>query len=64
MKHWRSDNTERLRAYLDENGFLPDELPHTPEHIRLRVIAALADDLGADRIPLAFVDRIIGMLPP
>lgn len=64
VRHWRTKNTERLRAYFEEHGFLLSDAPLELDEIRLRTMAAVADDLGAGRIKQDRVDRIIGMLPP
>ncbi len=63
VKHWRADNTERLREYLGEHGYLSNEMPLSADAIRIRTLAAVADDLRSGRIDNTVVERIIGSLP-
>ena len=60
---WQSKNTEGLREYFEENGFLPGEAPLSPEAMRLQVLAAVEQDLRAHRLEVSFIDRVLGSLP-
>lgn len=39
IRHWRQNNTDTLRAYFEEGGYLPVETPVSAEEIRLRLMA-------------------------
>ncbi len=59
VSNWRSDNTDRLREYLEEEGYLSMQPPLTQQDLRVRVLAAVADELHAGLIEHAVIDRIV-----
>jgi hypothetical protein len=63
VARWRAKNTDGLREHFEENGYLPEAAPLQAEEIRVRVMAAVAEDLNAGRIEQTLVDRIVGSLP-
>jgi hypothetical protein len=63
IKRWRQANTENLKSYFESQGYLTTEEPLRKVDIRIRVVAAVADDLRDDRITEAVIDRILGSLP-
>ena len=63
VSRWRTKNTEGLREYFEENGFLVNDAPLEPETIRIQVLAAVEKDLRDHRIDVSFIDRMIGSLP-
>ncbi|MCF7974589.1 MAG: hypothetical protein K9N55_12290 [Phycisphaerae bacterium] len=60
---WQSKNTEGLREYFEENGYISTETPLSPEAIRLQVLAAVEQDLKTHRIEVSLIDRVLGSLP-
>ena len=60
---WRSKSTDRLREYLEENGFLTDIDPLQPEEIRVRIVGSVAEELRNGIIDLQQINRILGGLP-
>ncbi len=62
VSRWRKSNTEGLRAYFEENGYLANAVPLPPEELRVRVLAAVADDLAAERLNPEHVERILASL--
>lgn len=64
VKYWRTDNTDRLREHFLEHGYLSDEPPLSISEIRVRILAAVADDVCAGRISQAFIDRLVDSLRP
>lgn len=60
VSNWRSDNTERLRDYFEEEGYLSQQSPLEMRDVRVRVMAALADELHSGLLDHTFVDRVIG----
>lgn len=63
VTRWRHDNTEALRGYFAENGYLTYDSSLTATEIRVRIIAALSEDLKSGLLDDAKIDRIIGSLP-
>jgi hypothetical protein len=63
VPRWRAANTERLREFFEAGGYLPEGPPLTPDEIRTRVMAAVADDLAAGRIEQPCIERIMAALP-
>lgn len=62
IKRWRQVNTEKLQSFFESQGYLTTDERLQISDIRVRVMAAVADDLRADRIPKDTVDRILGAL--
>lgn len=59
VRLWRSDSTERLRVFFEEEGYLSFQMPLTREDLRVRVMAAVAEELHSGVIEHAVVDRIL-----
>ena len=60
---WLTKNTERLRDFFYEKGYSSILSPLKRADIRIRMIAAVSDDLREGRIEESLIDRIIGQLP-
>ena len=60
VARWRETGTICLRDFFETNGFLVSDEPLSAADIRVRVLAAVADDLREDRLTDAFVDRVVG----
>ena len=60
VSHWRSTNTESLREYLEDEGYLPDTAPLSPDDIRARTLTAVAPDVAEGRIHEDLLNRILG----
>jgi energy-coupling factor transporter ATP-binding protein EcfA2 len=63
ISRWRVKSTEALRAFFEQEGFLPDSDLLTEADIRLRVMAAVADELKSGIVGQALIDRIVASLP-
>ena len=63
LKRWRAANTQRLREYFEEHGFLSKDAPLTPDTIRMRVLAAVACEVRDGLLSLAWIERLLGQLP-
>jgi len=63
VSRWRTKNTEILRQFFEEDGFLSADDPLQPDEIRIRVVAAVADELREGRFETRLVDRIVASLP-
>ena len=61
--HWRQDNTERLQAYFEENDYLTRDSRLDAESVRVRILAAVANDIKQGHIDESIIDRVIGSLP-
>jgi len=62
VPRWRQENTESLRGYFTENGYLTHESPLDAKEIRVRVLAVVSEDLQSGRLDDGMIDRIIGSL--
>jgi len=63
VANWRCDRTEALREYFECEGYLSDVDPLTRTELRMRVLAAVSSEIGADVLDTGFVDRTIAALP-
>lgn len=63
VKYWRAENTERLREYFVEQGFLSNETPQSIDEIRACTLTAIAEALRTGDIDEAVIQRIIISLP-
>jgi hypothetical protein len=63
IKYWRSGTTEKLRDYLDENGYLDDRKRLSQDEIRIEVPARADRDpvYGQDDGP--WIERLVAGLP-
>ena len=64
VRYWRSDKTDQLREFLRERGYLSDDGQLSPDDIRVRVMASVADEIRDGLITQSYVDRLIQVLPP
>jgi len=63
VKYWRADNTEKLREYFVEHGYLPQREPLEREMIQTRALASVADKIRTGAIDRAWVDAMVASLP-
>lgn len=63
VKRWRSDKTEALRRFFEENGHLPGTRPFSQEELRARTLAAVAAEVRSGMLEHAWVDRLLARLP-
>lgn len=56
---WRKKSTASLRAFFESEGFLTSDEPLSAEDIRVRVQAAVADELRDGSLPGSFIDRVV-----
>ena len=62
VSNWRSDNTEKLREYLEDEGYLALQPPLEPQEVRVRTIARIAEELGSGLIDVEAVEKIMAGL--
>jgi hypothetical protein len=63
VSRWRSKNTEALREYFEENGYMSTDARLSPEAMRIQVLAAVQQDLQTHRVEVSLIDRVLGSLP-
>ncbi|MAE67532.1 MAG: hypothetical protein CMJ18_25010 [Phycisphaeraceae bacterium] len=63
ISRWLKRNTESLRDYFEEHGYLPRAAPQSPAEIRPRVLASIAGDVHDGRVEARIADVVIGKLP-
>lgn len=63
ISRWRSSNTDQLRTFLEEHGYLDRESPLGRDEIHHRVLSVVGHDVGAGRLDDAWLDRMIASLP-
>ena len=59
VERWRQNNTASLREYFLDQGHLPAEAPLSPADLRVRVLAAVADDLRSQRLPRERLEQVL-----
>ena len=59
---FRTAAAEQLRDYFIENGYLSTSTPLRIDEIRVRVVAAVSEDLAARRIDQDNIDELIGSI--
>lgn len=63
VPRWQNKNTEILREYFREHGYLSDEIPLTVDQIRTHVLAASSTDINNGLLPTSLIERILRSLP-
>ncbi|MEQ9616830.1 MAG: hypothetical protein RLN60_02215 [Phycisphaerales bacterium] len=63
ISRWRSSNTDQLRTFLEEHGFLDRESPLGRDEIHHRVLSVVGHDIEAGHLDDAWLDRMIASLP-
>jgi len=63
ISRWRSNNTDQLRTFLEDHGFLDRESPLGRDEIHHRVLIAVGHDIETRHIDNAWIDRMIASLP-
>lgn len=63
IRRWPSAKTDELQSYLENSGYLSTETVLSPQEIRIRVLAAVAEAMSKHLIDSAQIDRIVGSLP-
>ncbi len=63
VKRWQSRNTDRLRTYFEENGYLSSDSCLAPEDIRLRTLAIVANEVKNGTLEQAWINRLVAQLP-
>jgi hypothetical protein len=63
VKRWHQSRTDKLRQYLCDAGHLDEQACIDADAIRMRVLAAVADDLAGGVIDDATVRRVLAALP-
>jgi hypothetical protein len=59
VARWREKSTASLRDFFESEGFLASDEPLSAEDIRVRVQAAVADELGDGSLTGSFIDRVV-----
>jgi DNA repair exonuclease SbcCD ATPase subunit len=63
VSRWRSANTDALRDYFVEQGYLTTDEQLSVGEIRTRALASVADEIRREEIQQAVIDRMIAQLP-
>ncbi len=63
VKRWRASKTEQLEGFLAENGYLPGREPLEPEQIRVRALAAVAEQVREGLVDPAWLEAMAESLP-
>lgn len=63
LPHWRQDNTELLREWLEREGYLDPNPRLTPDEIRVHLRENCRRELVAGRLDTLFLDRVVHELP-
>ena len=62
ISNWRSDNTEKLRDYFEGEGYLPLQPSLSPQDVRVRTVARVADELESGVIEMETIERVMAKL--
>ena len=62
VRYWRSNNTDRLREYFEENGFLSTDQCLLRDEIHTRLLAAVADHVRNGTLSQVWIDRLVAQL--
>lgn len=60
--NWRTDNTEKLREYFEDEGYLSMQPPLSLQDVRVRTVASVAEELESGVIEIETVERIMAEL--
>jgi hypothetical protein len=60
LKGWRQAGSASLREHLEEQGYLATLPPLSPADLRVHVLASVADDLRAGRLPRERLEQVLG----
>lgn len=63
VKRFSKNAREKLREYLEENGFLDQHPPLSRDQLRLQALAAATLDLKAGHLTPARIDTLLARLP-
>lgn len=63
VPRWRTANTERLREYLEEHGYLVRDEPLTPDEICQRVLEESARTSDGPDLDPVWIERVVRGLP-
>jgi len=63
VPRWRTANTERLREYLEEHGYLVRDEPLTPDEICQRVLEESVRTSDGPDLDPAWIERVVRGLP-
>jgi hypothetical protein len=59
---FRREHIDRLREYLQEQGYIDIEQPLGPMEIRARVLGSVASEIGYGVVPMEGIDRLLSRL--
>ncbi|MEX1016159.1 MAG: hypothetical protein WDZ31_05375 [Phycisphaeraceae bacterium] len=63
VKRWRKQNTEQLRDYFLDHGYLSEEPPLEPDALRARATGAVSEALRAGHLDPHWLDTVVRSLP-